>query len=79
MTDVYRYIEEGGIDQPFISPFDVLVALNFLKVYNTEYPSAHFFDISTHTYQSKRDAALVALYFRLPDVRLYSLNLINDI
>jgi len=76
LSRVYTIISQPGEGEP-ISPFDLLVGLHFLKKYETEDVTCVLFDISGKTWKEKRDAALVALYLRLPEVVLHSLTIVS--
>jgi hypothetical protein len=68
LSRVYEMVAQPLGRGGFISPFDLLVALHFLKRYATEDVSVILFDIAGKTWKQLRDNALVALYLRLPDV-----------
>jgi hypothetical protein len=76
LSRVYWLISQPGGRGEFVAPMDLLIALHFVKKYETEDISCILFRISGKTWKSHRDAALVALYLRLPEVCLTSFTLL---
>jgi hypothetical protein len=68
LSRVYWLISQPGGRGKFVAPMDLLIALHFVKKYETEDISCILFHISGKTWKSHLDAALVALYLRLPEV-----------
>jgi hypothetical protein len=55
---------EGGL----LQPKDLLLALHFIRLYQTEEVGSTYFSLSAKTYRSRRNEAFTTLFRFLPDV-----------